>query len=659
MSYSRSRIVRSGTAPANRRLNWTTALLLLLALLISACSTTTENSTPQGTTDTILALEAEDAQISGTHLIARDEPGTSGGRILVQPDTIQSANTVGEDAYLTFTVERNDVHFLWARVNGRSKNEDAIYLGFNGSLERIFPEQHGTYVWLPVTFEELEPGEHVISFGHAEPEMSVDAVVVTTRGDLLGQDLEAWLMNDTLPAMPDPADPADPGDLDEPRPEPQPQPQPEPQPEPQPQPQPQPQPEPQPAPQPAPEPKPAPQPAKDRDGSSLRGDPSFKASSMPAEAQVWYRRLWEGIESPNSSYDPDKWAKSGDLYTYARSLHTHIQTLLMAFRFTGDLKLLDEADRLVELMRAELHDSWRGVVDGSRVSDGKDGYRNWVWKQNHSDFHTGKDLNKLDEMKTHAIVAAVAYALDLNRDLKSPAGRNYGAHADFWVDYLVNEFEAKWRKREKKSSGFPIMTRPDNHTYYSWTKWHYYMADLTGNSAYRKEAERMASILWDNEIFSASTSNGTAYVWNKGVLSLGGSQDYLEPTTYARYTYGDTLEFHLEGFHKWASEENLRRATRTIATWVIDPDGAKRGTDWFAKDIGGEKRRAGIDPDPDWGRMDIYRWEASPYVWLMHWDSTGRMKDITKKAQDRLGGPEAHRTVYIPAGFLIDALLGG
>src|SRR5690606_15760403 len=114
-------------------------------------------------------------------------------------------------------------------------------------------------------------------------------------------------------------------------------------------------------------------------------------------------------------------------------------------------------------------------------------------------------------------------------------------------------------------------------------------------------------------------------------------------TTYARYTFADTLEFYFEGFHKWANEETLRRATRTIATWVIDREGAERGTDWFAKDIGGGVTRAGIDPDPKWGRMDIYRWESSPYVMLMHWDATDRMRDITDKAEERLGGPEAHR----------------
>src|SRR5690606_5818830 len=100
---------------------------------------------------------------------------------------------------------------------------------------------------------------------------------------------------------------------------------------------------------------------------------------------------------------------------------------------------------------------------------------NWVWKQDHDKYHQGKDLNKLDEIKTHSILASVAYALDVNRDLSSPGGRSYGAHADFWEHYLVDHFEAKWRERADVPTAFPFILRPHTHTYHSWLKWHYYM----------------------------------------------------------------------------------------------------------------------------------------------------------------------------------------
>lgn len=642
MTQTRTRISRSGMAPNNRRRHWYTALLSAFVLLLSACSTDPQVNSARADGATIAAYEAEHAVLASSYLAVRSEPGTSGGQVLVHPNGIQSAAAITEDAYLTFEVTNPGEHFLWARVMGRSFSEDAIYVGFNGRLERIYPEDHGVYVWLPVTFEYLEAGENVISLGHAEPEMSIDALVVTNRADLRGADLESWLLSDTLPPMPDPESNDEPGD-EVPTPQPTPDEAPEPEAEPEP--------APKPAPKPAPEPQPAPDRAKN--DTSLRGDPNFRTSNLPTEAQIWHRRLWEAIENPVSAYDADEWAKSDDLYTYARKLHTHIQTLLTAFRVTGDLKLLDEVDRLTQLMRRELADSWRSTKDGSSQ---RDGYLNWVWRYNSKEYY-GKDTNKLDEIKTHALIASVAYALDLNRGYKSPGGRDYGDHADFWLDYLVNHFEAKWREREKEPTGFPFMMRPHTHTYYSWTKWHYYMGKLTGNSGYSRQANDMAEMLWDHEIIPTSSPSGTAYVWNRSVISEGGGADYLHPVTYARYVFSDAAEFNLEGFDKWASDDNLTRFARTVAEFVIDPKGAKNDSDWFSSDIGGGKSRAGIRSDSSWSRNTVYRWESSPYAMVMAWDPTGEIEDISMKVIKKLGGVDKPRTVDLPASFLVDRML--
>src|SRR5690606_12990641 len=214
-------------------------------------------------------------------------------------------------------------------------------------------------------------------------------------------------------------------------------------------------------------------------------------------------------------------------------------------------------------------------------------------------------------------------------------------------DYLVNDFEAKWRKREGKSSGFPIMIRPHTHTYYSWLKWHYYMGELTGKSAYTKEAQRMEGELW-KDIKSVSTTNGTAYVWTRSVTSEGGSADYLHPTTYARYVYSDLIEFYLQGIGRWATDENMKRFARTVATWVIDVGGAERSKDWFASDIGGGTSRAGIRSDPDWARMDVYKYEVSAYALIMYWDPTNKIDNITSKVMASLGGADRARTIYLP-----------
>src|SRR5690606_13168816 len=163
----------------------------LTVLLLAACST---NLQPSGVNGVVIqAFEAEDATIARSMLIIRDDPDTSGGRVLVQPDSIKSAAVLpSEDAYISFSVDDAGERFLWARVKGVSLSRDAIFVGLDGQLERIYPEDLGEYVWLPVAFEYLEAGQHIISIGHAEPELSLDVLVVTSRVDMTAEDIQEW-----------------------------------------------------------------------------------------------------------------------------------------------------------------------------------------------------------------------------------------------------------------------------------------------------------------------------------------------------------------------------------------------------------------------------------------------------------------------------------
>lgn len=577
---------------------------LLLLFFLGACSTPLG-----GTTDTarpVITYSASDAVIATAAVTVVSDAESVSGSVLQIEDVVSTAMAVDEDAYLPLAVTSDTELTLWARMRAESYSGDAIYLGLDGDMRRVFPDRLGAYVWVRVDTAQLAAGSHRIALRHAEPGLKIDVLAVTSDPGVDANDLEAFV------GAPHPA----------------------------------------PGPNPSPTPKPTPAPT----DSDLRGNPDFRISDLPSDAQLWYKRLWAAIENPGSSQDPARWAASDNLYTYARQLHTHMQTLLIAFRVTGDLRLLDEVDRLLEIMRDELADSWRGTIDGT---DGtRDGYLNWVWR-NDENSYTGKDTNKLDEMKTHALVASAAYALHVNRDLASPAGRAYGAHADFWTDYLQNDFEAKWRERENQPTGFPIMIRPHTHTYHSWLKWHYYMGLLTGESGYSMEAERMADVIWNDEIHTTNTAEGPAYVWTRSILSEGGSADYLHPTTYARYVYGDVVEFHLEGFHRWANPEVVGGFARTFSEFVIDEDHATSSTDWFASDIGGGVSRAGIRSDPSWSRMEIYKFEASPYALITAWDDTGRVRDVSYRVLERLGGVDSPRTVYLAAGIFLQEAFEG
>jgi hypothetical protein len=365
-------------------------------------------------------------------------------------------------------------------------------------------------------------------------------------------------------------------------------------------------------------------PPDDRVGPSLRGIPSFDESTLSGETASWYAQVLDSIDNPGTHFDPLEVAGWDDIYEYGRTLHTYVQSVLVAFRLTGDLRLLDHVDAIAERMRAELRDGWRDTLDGT---DGtRDGYLNWVDRKE-SGSYRGKDTMRANEMKTHALVAMVAYALDVNRDLPSPSGRDYAAHADFWRDYLVNHFEAKWRERRDVPSGFPFMGHQGMHPYYSWVKWHYYMGLLTGDEGYTAEAERMADIVW-SELRLLDTPAGKAYVWAGSIAAVGGSGDVLQATTYARYVYGDVVEFHLEGFHQWASSTEMQRFARTFTEFIIDrEDPLQNGG--FAADIGGGVPRADLDRNSEATPMTVDRYRISSFALIGAWDATGQIRDIT------------------------------
>jgi len=566
-----------------------------LLLLLAACGTVDVGlPDPTGPTGPIpigdaIAYVAEAESTLGPAAFAfGSDPAASGGGFLVQPPTVPASTSGAEVGSLPIDVAVAGDYTLWARVFAPALDGDAVYLGFDGATRRVFPPTIGAYVWIEVERRALDVGPHRISLGFGEPGLRVDLFAVVMDEAVSVVELEGLvaLPGGTPPTTPTPA-------------------------------------------------------------SSLRGDPTFDAATLTGDVARWYRELLWSIDHPSSDLDPMAMAGKDDLYTYGRNLHAYLQSILVAFRLTGDLRLLDHADAIVERMRTKLRDGWRSTVDGT---DGtRDGYLNWVYRYSDEPDLKGKDTHQSNEMRTHAILAAIAYALHVNRDLPSPAGVDYGAHADFWRGYLVDHFEAKWRDRRGVAAGFPIMTVPHTHTYYAWTKWHHYMGLLTGNAAYTAEANRMADVLW-NEVRAVTTASGTAYVWARSVLALGGAGDYLHPTTYARYVYGDIVEFHLEGFHRWASTSELPRFARTVAEFVMDnPDPKSNG---FASDIGGGAPKAGLPSDDTWTRMTANRFRISSYALIGAWDASDRLPAVTSALYGSSGSSGG---AMMAVGALLDA----
>ncbi|MDQ3398739.1 MAG: malectin, partial [Deinococcota bacterium] len=254
-----------------------------------------------------------------------------------------------------------------------------------------------------------------------------------------------------------------------------------------------------PRPSPSPEPKaPSTRPSNSGNGS-MRGNPSFSESQLPAEVRTWYRRMWGFINNRNQIPNHRAMASSGDLNHYARNLNKYHTTLLAIFRSTGDLRILDEIARNAQSMYNTLRDTDR------------DGYRNWQFK--------GKNVARpmLEEPMAHGHVAALVYALNANRGLSSPSGIDYGRLADNLLGYLRNDFEPKWRERSAQrldwqGSEFPYLRATNHHAYVNLMRYHDYMYKLTGERGYRDYLDTMSSVI-RRDVRDISTPIGTALVW--------------------------------------------------------------------------------------------------------------------------------------------------
>jgi hypothetical protein len=386
---------------------------------------------------------------------------------------------------------------------------------------------------------------------------------------------------------------------------------------------------------------------------SFRGDPRFDLDDLTPTQRAHYTKLLDELTDTNNQKAILEYAASDDVFVYGRRVHGYIQSTLTAYRMTGDLRLLDHVDTITERMRAELEDGWRDTIDGT---DGtSDGYLNWVWRNDENDAsRMGKDVGRqIDEMRTHALIAMIAYAFEQNRDLESPSGVDYGERADFWTDYLVNHFEAKWRERRNKQTGFPIMQHPGVSTYYAWTKWHYYMAKITGDDAYLNEANRMAREL-RNGIRTVQTPTGPAYVWTGNLESMSSSRNYLQATSYASGVLGNVVTFHLDGFHDWASDEEPARYARTFTEFIMDTDDPNRNG--FARDVGGGVERAGIpaSPEDQWPRRTASTYVNYHYVFASAWDETGEIARVSTQIQERYSDLDTSR---LAAGLFVDSYL--
>lgn len=343
--------------------------------------------------------------------------------------------------------------------------------------------------------------------------------------------------------------------------------------------------------------------------------------------QMWHSRLWEGIEKANNTnsewLDPENLAASGDLYKLGRYLNYYVTSLLTSLRVTGDLKLLDEADRLMEIARVELADY------------NADGYLNWRYLNSNGGNLYNDDYHVMDDILTHSLVAAVAAALHENAAFDP----RYAEHAAFWTDYLRNDFEAKWRRRNDVPFGFPFMSKHLMHPYVQFIRYHHYMYQLTGEYGYQGEAEQRAEAVTSQfrEVF---TPGGPAYVWAQILFperdGLAGPLG-CQPFNYLRNTFQALQDLALEGLEVFDTSFMQHVAT-AMSSLVMDD-----GYHTFAKDICGGVARAGLRPSSaDHDRGITYHFVNFPFAVVGKWDATGEIQRTLEKAYDEVDFEDKH-----------------
>ena len=402
---------------------------------------------------------------------------------------------------------------------------------------------------------------------------------------------------------------------------------------------------------------------------SLRGDPNFHPDQLSEEARVWYDRLLVAIENPRQYQNAERTAQSGNMQRYSRVVNMYVTSLLAVFRATGDLRLLDEVDRIAQIMRGELVDHWIDMND-SRIDASTDHMR-WLWLGSSSRYY-GRDDHVMDSARTHGMIARVAWAFENNRDLESPSGVDYGERADFWKNYLLEHFEPVWRSGSPYTSREwprPVHSR-HGHPFPEIIAYHYYLFKLTGEEVWYENAVSFVDQIYDTirdedslvagGFVEVETALGSAYVWPHrfpdGAHPNFASTMRAQPTGYSRYVYASMLDLELEGLVRVVEEETVVKMANSLAYFQVDLNGEDIV---FYSGVTGDQEVGGIPPaSPDGNTMWDARWAVSPPALFAGWDESGTIRTVNQIVYDTIEDDRDNpRRIFVPAGMLIAEIL--
>ena len=139
-------------------------------------------------------IEAEEGIINSPIQIGNDINASRGQYIYV-PEGIGSSTSPTSEAVYSIDIPFTGEYYLWLLMYGPTSSNDALYIGFNGDFDRVYPSEIGKYEWVRAeTVQGSGEFAHTLIFGineiqlsHGEELARADVIFITNDPSIVPQ----------------------------------------------------------------------------------------------------------------------------------------------------------------------------------------------------------------------------------------------------------------------------------------------------------------------------------------------------------------------------------------------------------------------------------------------------------------------------------------
>ena len=141
-------------------------------------------------------IEAESGTLeSRSPIMIGNDPNltASGGKYVYAPSGSGDTTNPTPEAVYNIDIPYAGDYYIWLRMYGPASDNDAMYIGFNGSFDRVYTTQWEMYEWVRVETTDgsenfvhlLSAGTNQINISHGEELAGVDIILVTDDPDFV------------------------------------------------------------------------------------------------------------------------------------------------------------------------------------------------------------------------------------------------------------------------------------------------------------------------------------------------------------------------------------------------------------------------------------------------------------------------------------------